>query len=461
MVRALEEHFPEQMAAEPELVARHCEAAGLTNEAITYYQRAGEVAQARSAHEEAIGHLRRAILLVAALGEGPVHGAREARLQLMLGPSLIAARGYAHAETGMAWERARTLSETGGLLPELTDALIGLAILAETRGYPAQALDIGERILTLAKRTGDEVHLIVGYGMMGDASYWQGKFAASLEHYQRGFAIYSPARHGHLAFRFGTDQGATPRSFTAWTLWQLGYPERAYRQSLEAVELARAHGHPFSLALALFYQTMLYWYRGDVVRQRSGAEEVLALGEQNDFPTWRGVGKVWHAAAQIAAGRGDTVLGELTDGMALLAGTGQQCTAPVIMQIAAEANAATGRYPEALTLVESGIVIAAETGQHFHDADLHRLKGALLRVTQPDAVAEAESLFRRALQIARGQEARSFELRAATNLARLLHDQGRVSEACAELAPVYGWFTEGFDTQNLKDARALLEELST
>ena len=133
----------------------------------------------------------------------------------------------------------------------------------------------------------------------------------------------------------------------------------------------------------------------------------------------------------------------------------------MIMQIAAEANAATGRYPEALTLVESGIVIAAETGQHFHDADLHRLKGALLRVTQPDAVAESESLFRRALEIARGQEARSFELRAATNLARLLHDQGRMSEACAELAPVYGWFTEGFDTQNLKDARALLEELST
>jgi class 3 adenylate cyclase/predicted ATPase len=457
VVRALEE----RPAGHQEVVARHCEAAGLVDEAIAHYQLASEAAQTRSAHEEAIVHLRKAIRLVAALGEGPVQGAREARLQLMLGPSLIAARGYAHEETGIAWERARTLAEAGGLLPELTDALIGLAILAETRGYPAQAVDIGERILTLAKRTGDEVHLIVGYGMMGDASYWQGKFEASLEHYQRGFSIYSPARHGHLAFRFGTDQGATPRSFAAWTLWQLGYPERAYRQSLEAVELARAHGHPFSLALALFYQTMLYWYRGDVVRQRSGAEEVLALGEQYDFPTWRGVSKVWHAAAQITAGRGDTVHGELTDGMALLAGTGQQCTAPVIMQIAAEVHAATGCYPEALNLVESGLAVGAQTGQHFHDADLHRLKGELLRVTQPDGVAEAESLFRRALEIARAQQARSFELRAATNLARLLHDRGRLSEASAELAPVYGWFTEGFDTQNLKDARALLEELST
>jgi predicted ATPase len=240
----------------------------------------------------------------------------------------------------------------------------------------------------------------------------------------------------------------------------LGYADRALGRAREGVACARTLAHPYSLVCALFFESLVQAMRGNPRAQREHAAEVIALSNLQGFPLFRGVGRILHGLARVMAGEGVAALAELGEGFTLAAGTGDEALAALWLSFLALGQHAAGQHAEALGTVERGIAMAAETRQHRWDADLYHLKGVLLLATEPARVAEGEALFHRALDIARAQEAKSFELRAATSLARLWQRQGKRAEARALLAPVYGWFTEGFDTRDLVEANALLHELT-
>jgi predicted ATPase len=238
----------------------------------------------------------------------------------------------------------------------------------------------------------------------------------------------------------------------------LGWPDRALARTREGIALARQIGHPFTLALALVFETVLHALRGDVADQQERAAEAIALSEEYGFPLFLGLARTLHAASRVAAGEHEAAA-EMGAGAARSGGTGNLGGAPGLLSVLGDAYLAAGQLSEARAAVQGGLALAAQTGQHFMDAELHRLRGEI-ELAAGSAPADAEALFQRALEIARAQEAKSLELRAATSLARLLHGRGRRGEARALLQPVYDWFTEGLDTQDLRDARMLLKDLT-
>lgn len=456
VVDVLVERFAERVESEPEVVARHAEAAGRIDDAITYYGQAGEQAQARSAHGEAIGQLRKAIVLLETHPAGADRDARELSLQLTLGGSFIAARGYAHPDTAAAYERAAAVAASDDAA-RLGVARTGLAICYFCRGEVERGRALAAEVLAAAEARGDREQALFGHTNLAGAEHYQGKFASALAHEERAIALYDSGQHHRHVRVLGHDQGISALIYSAQNLWFLGQPDAALARAREAVALARRLDDPFSLAFALFFETFAYWLRRDIVTVRERATEVVALSEAQSFPLWLGLGRALHAAARVLAGD-PAALPEILDGLTLAAETGNQAGAPAILAILADAQRAAGQLAEAQGTVATALAVAAQTGQPFFDADLHRLDGDLLLATGGPA-DEAAASYHRALAIAREQGARSFELGAATSLARLWRDRGKRAEARELLAPVYAWFTEGFDTGDLIEAKALLEEL--
>jgi predicted ATPase len=457
VVEILVERFPERATAEPEVVARHAEAAGRSDDAIAYYGRAGEQAQARSAHEEAVGQLRKAIELLDTRPAGAERDARELSLQLALAASLTAARGYAHAETAAAYERGAALAEAVDDPRQFGMARTGLAVFHFTRGEVERGRALAADVLAAAEARGDRDQAFLGYTNVVGPEHFQGNFASSLAHCERAIAFYDSARHHAVARVLGDDPGVSALNYSGWNLWNLGQPDAALARAREAVAFARRLNYPFSVAAAIFYETVVHWFRRDVAAQSERAAEVIALSGAQGFPLWLGLGRAWHAGARVTQG-GPATVAEMKEGLALAAETGNQAGAPALFFLLAEAQQLAGQLGEALGTVATGLAVAAQTGQLFFDADLHRLDADLFLATGAEA-HEVAARYQRALAIAREQGARSFELRAATSLARLLRDQGKRAEARDLLAPIYGWFTEGFDTRDLIEAKALLDEL--
>jgi class 3 adenylate cyclase/predicted ATPase len=456
VVDVLLERFPEHVESDPEIVARHAEAAGRIADAVGYYQRAGEAAKRRSAHEEAIRHLRTAIRLLEGL---PETDARECALQLALAPSLLASRGYAHEETAQAWERAGQLAEKCRDEEGVTLTLLQRSLTALTRGELMRADEMARRGIEIGRARRDDEFALIGYVNLGISKLYQGDFVAARKLCEQTIAFYDPGRHAHLGIKYGTDGGVAAHGWRAWALWFLGYPDQSRAEGKKAVDLARTVDHPHTLACVLMLDGEVAWTARDLASQRALADEVIALSETQGFPIWLGLGRAFRAASAVQAGNADEVQ-VVGHGLAMAGGTGLQVSAPALVALLAEAQATAGRLEEAIGTVEMGLAVAAGTSQHFFDAELHRLKGEIQLGLRPDGTSDAEALFRRALEIARAQQARSFELRAATSLARLWQRQGKRAEAHALLAPVYAWFTEGFDTGDLVEAKALLDELT-
>jgi len=455
VVEVLLAQFPERAAAEPEVMARHAELAGQTDEASTYYQRAGEQAQTRSAHGEAITQFRKAIALLATLPEGAQRDTHEVALQLLLGGSLIADRGFAHPEVEAPYERARVLCEAVGDAGRLGIAQLGLAYFNYNRGDVERGRALAAEVLALAEAQGSAELLVMAHQNVAEPEYYQGKFASSLTHCERAFALYDPARRSEF-LPTGSHIGVPALGYGAWNLWSLGWPDTALARAEEAVSLARRLNHPFSLVRGLFFETNIHRSRRDSARQQERAAEVLALSEVQEFPLFVGFGRYYYAAARVVAG--DVAgLPELLEAVSLIRQTGYQ--SPGMLMLLAETQQAAGQLAEARATVAAALKISAQLGQPVLDADFQRLDGELILATG-GAPEEAAARYQQALDIARAQDAKSFELRAATSLARLWRDQGKRAEARDLLGDIYNWFTEGFDTADLKDAKALLEQLS-
>ena len=461
VAEALREQFPTDVEATPELLARHYEMAGLVAEAVDQYRLAGAQAVGRSAHEEAVGHLRRGIALLEQLPPDAERDGREIALQLVFGASLIAARGWGHPETGSAYDRVRVLSESVGDVGQRAAALVGLTLFHSTRGAPQRGVELAQNLLVLAGQTGDRDHLLLAHVHLAIAEFYQGKFSSSLRHCEAAAAIYDPEVHRRTALKYGSDQLVMVLAVGARCLWQLGYPDRALERIHHAVGFARTLDHPFTLASALFWESLVHWIRRDPADQQvRAAEEVIALSETQSFPFWIGLAKAFRGAAIAQAGGGAGAVLEVSAGLGMAGGTGAQAGVPALLALLAEAHYAVGQPDQAMPIVKMALAISAETGQPLWDAELHRLEGELLLSLSGDDTATAEALFRRAAAIARDQEARSLELRAARSLAQLLQSTGRSEEARAVLAPVHAWFEEGFGTRDLVDATTLLAGLA-
>jgi len=461
IARTLEQRFPERVALEPEVAARHYEEAGLVAEAIPLYERAGARAAQRSAHREAISHLRKGLALLTTLPWSPDRDRQELRLQVKLGAPLLESRGYGDIEVEQAYTRARELCGVVGDAPESFRAIWGLAVFYHARNELVTAVEMGRDLMDVAERAGDRALLLSASISVGCPQLWQGKFATCLEWMERAIALYDPERHRELAYVYGENPGVSSRVYAAQALWYLGFPDRALRMTDEAVAVAEDGIHPFSRAYALSFKAAIHLMRCERDRAREAADAAIAFAEAQHLTFWLEIGRFYRGWATAEPQAGSTALDMIETAVARMAASGTEVAAPSALGIFADAYATCGRLDAALQTIDNGLTLAEMRQSPFWSAELLRLKGELLlRRDGAKAAADAESLFRRALATAREQEARSFELRTAVSLARLLRRQNRTADARALLAPAYAWFTEGYDTVDLTEARALLDELS-
>ncbi len=459
VAEVLEERFPGRVAAEPEVVARHYEQAGLAAQAIGHYQRAGERATQRSAYEEAISHLRRALDLVAALPETRERHRMELGLQMAIGAPLLAARGISHLENEQTYARARELASQVGELPELPRVLAGMAAVYLVKADLATAVEVGQAALTAAERTGDAFDLLSAHYQVAMPLLYQGHFSRALYHFEQSMGLYDPSVHGSLAYTMGIDRGVQAYAFGSQCHVYCGHLDRALVLSETAVALAQRVQHPFSLATALLLGGLTHFERAELDPLRRRADEVVDLAERLGFPFWLGMGRWTRGFARVESGEGEAGIAEMQQGLVDLAGIGSGIAAPQILFALANGLRKAGRHDDALGTVRLGLAQAEQQAQHFYDAQLNRLRAEILLDMNGSAAEEAEGLFGQALEIARRQEAKTFELRAATSLARLWQRQGKRDAARALLAPLYAWFTEGLDTRDLIEAKTLLAAL--
>ncbi len=459
----LEADFADRVAVEPELLARHLTEAGLLEKAVPWWLRAGEWATERSADLEAIAHLKRGLEVLVGLSESVARDEQELLLQAALIAPFTANEGYASAGLERA---ARRAVELGGRIaaespaqPQAVWARGRLANFHMFRGELRTGLALAEEALGLAERLGDP--LILGHVryMMALLHRHLGDLAAARRHLEAGLALYDPERDRAEAARYGFDTCTACHAVLGWVFWDQGYPDQALRHAEEAIAAARAVSHPLSDAFALSFAAMLHQLRGDVAFCRERAEAALALATEQLLPYWAAHATVLGGWALVKEGQAAEGLARLRAGLDAGRATGSKVRGPQWLALLAEACLAAGRIEEGLSAVREALAEVEETAARYYEAELNRLEGELLLACEQPEESGAEASFRKATVIAHAQQAKSWELRAATSLARLLARQGRREEAHALLAPVYGWFTEGFDTPDLKEARALLDEL--
>ncbi len=459
----LEADFVDRVAAEPELLARHLTEAGLLEKAVRWWQRAGERAIERSANVEAIAHLKRGLEILGGLPESAGRDERELLLQFALTAPLTATEGFASAARERAAVRA---VELGGRIGtdspaqfQAVWARISFASVHLSRGELRIALPIAEENVALAERLGDPLLLSQAHFLMAQAHLYSGDVAAARRHSEAGLAGYDPERDRPKDPRVGYDVGVICRVWLGLVLSLQGFPDEALRYAEEAIAAACAAAHPMSEAVALSYAAILHLLRGEVALCLERAESALVLStEQSPFAaTYAMVPSGWALAKKGLAEEG---LPRLRAGIDLHRATGAKLRGPDWLALLADACLATGRIEEGLPAVREALAETEETEVRWYEAELNRLEGELLLACKEPDDSRAEASFRKAIAIARRQLTKSWELRAATSLARLLARQGKREEAHALLAPIYGWFTEGFDTADLIAAKVLLEQVA-
>lgn len=462
IAHALEEKFPRTVETEPELLAHHFEGAGLPEPAITYWHRAGQRAVRRSALAEALDHERRGLALIEGLREGSERDRRELELQNTLGPALLMTKGYAAPEVEQAFARALALAECLENTPDLFLALRGLWAFYFVRAEYPSARELSEQLLKLAEREGDSAYALEAHRAMGMTLQCMGDFAPALQHLERGSELYDPQRHGEHAFRYGNDPGMVCLIYGATALWFLGYPQRALDRLEDGLQLAHELNHPFTLTQALALATSLHQLRGEVQPTLERGEASLALAAKHgSFPYWTAIVGATRGWALGESGDVQSGLNEIRRARAAYEATGALVVRPWFLGRLAESCRSANELPEAFTLVDEACAEAQRTGEGLHQSDLERLRGDLtLQRGGPDAAGEAQAYFLRASERARAQGARSWELRAATSLARMWYEQGKREAARELLGPVYGAFDEGLGTVDLRNAACLLQALA-
>jgi TOMM system kinase/cyclase fusion protein len=460
IAQVLEAQCPEATQAQPELLAHHYTEAGLKEQAVHYWHHAGQRASERSAHMEAISHLTKGLELLPTLPETPERVQREVDLLIALGASLFATKGSGAPEVEQTYARARQLCQYLEDPHRLFPALRGLWNYYFIRAKLQTAHELGERLLTLARQVQDSAMLVAAHRALGATLYHLGAVAAAHTNFAQGIALYDLQLHRAYAFLYGADAGVVCGSHDAWALWHLGYPDQGLTRSRETVTLAQQLAHPFSLGFALFFAAMLHQSRREVRAAQECAEATISLATAQGFPLWMAYGSILRGWALAQQGQTREGLEQLTQGLTAWRVTGAELGRPYCLVLLAEAYGMLGQPEAGLTVLTEALALVDTTGGRSCEPELYRLKGELLLQQPLGNQAEVESCFAQAMAIAQNQAAKAWELRAATSLARLWHQQGKRDEASQVLGDIYGWFTEGFDTADLQDAQVLLDKLS-
>jgi class 3 adenylate cyclase/predicted ATPase len=460
IAQVLAAHFPETAETQPELLAHHCTEAGLTEQAVCYWQRAGEHARERSAPPEAISHCTTGIALLQTLPETPARTQHAVTLHLALGAALQMAKGTAAPEVEQVYTQAYALCQQVGETPALMPVLFGLWRFYLNRLQLHTARDLGDTLLRLAQRAEDPALAVLAHYALGMTWYVLGACPAAHQHLEAGIACYMPDQRLAPAFRMSIDPGVACRAYAAMTLWALGYPAQALARVHEALALAYALAHPYSLAFARCWAAIISQVRRDVPAVHEHAEAAVALSTAHGFPLWTAWGTSLRGWALALQEQSEAGLAQLRQGLAAYRATGAALWVPYLCTMLADVADRLGHPADGLQALAEAYTLVEQHEERYWEAEVCRLRGVVLLRQTGTPQGEAETWLRQALDVARRQEAKSLELRAAMSLGRLWQQQGKRIEARELLAPIYGWFTEGFDTADLEEAKALLEELS-
>jgi predicted ATPase len=452
--------------AQPELLAYHCTEAGLVEKAAMLWGKAGQRSFARSALQEACAQLSRALDLIAALPGTSALRREQIRLQLAFANALMHVKGYAAPETKASLDQARLYIERAEAFGEpLEDPLALFSVLygfwvANLTSFDGDAArKLAMEFLTLAERQGSTVPRMIGHRLMGRSLIDTGHIVEGCTHCDQALALYNE-EYRPLAMRFGQDTEVSVLSFRPLGLWLLGYPDRAVADTSRAIKRAREIGQVATLMFTLGHTPLPLVLLGDYATASERATEVVALADEKGAPLWKAIGTIMRGVLMGLTGEPDGAVQTIASGIRAYRAVGSTIWIPFHLCRLAKAHAELGQLDPAWQCINEAISALEKTKETWCEADVHRIAGEIaLMSPEPDA-AKAEACFERALAVARSQQAKSWELRAAMSLARLWRDQGKRDEARELLAPLYGWFTEGFDTLDLKQARALLDELA-
>jgi len=452
---ALEEHFADLVQRQPELLAHHLTAAGDIERAVDQWLKAGRHAGGRLAHAEAIAHLERGLGLLGSLPETPARDAREIELQLALGVSSITVKGMTSPVVRQTYARAHELAERGGDERQLFEALYGRWQNIGASGMAVAARPLSDKLLQVTARGADDGLRLQAHHSAWTTRWVSGELAEAYAHTREGCRLYDPERHAsHRHTYGGHDPGVCAHMTGGQTEWVLGYPDRAAASTGEGLALADRIAHPFSREVALEYAILLRVNRGEPELGLTYLSAATALrAEQRVASVIDPL--FFQGAVQIAQGAPADAAASLREGFA--PGRLGTLWRPWGLCLLAQALTLQGSHDAALATLAEGFERIEASGERTWQAELHRIHGLVLRAQ--NQLDEAQASLQRALHVAQTQQAKSLELRAATSLARLWGEQGRRVEALESLAPVYGWFTEGFDTADLKEAKALLDQL--
>ncbi len=461
IAEAIEAIFAGRLAEQVQRLAYHYTKADLTEQAIGYWHKAGQRAGERSANLEAIAHCTKGLELVKSLPETPERAKQELALFLTLGPALMATKGWSAPEAEEAYLRARELCRQVGKPTQLFTVTWGLWLVYQQGGQLEIAQDLADEVLALAERQSEPAFLLQAHHAAWTTRYRLADFAACRDHTEQGIALYSLDEHRFHAFRYGGhDPGMCARVHASLTSWTLGRPDQALETACDAEHLAEELSYPYTLTLAWLYRAIIHQYRQEADLALERAEAVIALSAEHGFAQLSGQGRVMRGWAEAARGQAEAGMAEMRQGLMVSHPTGAGARRSYFLPLLAEANGRIGASGKGLSALAEALDLVEKTGERTWEAEVHRLKGELLLIQSANNRAEVEGCLNKATEVARGQSAKSLELRAATSLARLRQERGESGQARELLAPVYDWFTEGFDTADLKDAKALLDDLA-
>jgi predicted ATPase len=457
--RAIETLYPERLEEFYEMLAYHYTEAGCHEQAVTYWQQAGQRALQRSANVEALDHLNKGLEGLKTLPDTPVRTQLELDFLIALGLAYRLAQGYTAPEAARTYTRARKVCQQVGDTPKLAQVIYGLFIYHLGRAEYQTARELGEQLFSAAQHQKNSGLLLEAHRILGSTLHYTGEFSAARGHLEQGIALYDPQQHRSHAELFGFDPGVVCHAFAALALSILGYPDQAQQRIQTALTLAQATSHAHSLGAALNWTTELHQNYGEPQVVQEHAERSLDFSSDQGFPHWVAWATQTRGWALAMQGRSKEGIAQLHHGRDMLQDLGLEIAMAGILGNLAEAYGHAGQPEAGLQAMAEALKLLEQTGERRFEASLYRIKGELLLGLSADHRTEAETCFHQALDVARRQQAKLLELHAATNLGRLWKEQGKREKARELLAETYGWFTEGFDAKYLKEAKALIEEL--